>query len=151
LYSDELAAFSVPARRFESTLTAGTRRETMSSAESGTLDVAVVTPKPCCDKTCSPRSDARAYRCSGPAPVLEGDSSTLPVPEHITSDARLPRRLKGAPEQCVAEQLHRRAIHRAQSLFHDSGGFNRVEIRRIEVIVLEHVEALLRPWDEFFR
>jgi Domain of unknown function (DUF4160) len=32
----------------------------------------------------------------------------------------------------------------------DSGGFSRVEIRRVEVIVDENVDALLRSWDEFF-
>lgn len=32
----------------------------------------------------------------------------------------------------------------------DSGGFKRVEIRRVEAIVRENVEALLRSWDEFF-
>jgi hypothetical protein len=33
---------------------------------------------------------------------------------------------------------------------HDSGSFSRVEIRRLEAIVHENVEALLRSWDEFF-
>jgi hypothetical protein len=32
----------------------------------------------------------------------------------------------------------------------DSGGFSRVEIRRVEAIVNENLEALLRSWDEFF-
>ena len=33
----------------------------------------------------------------------------------------------------------------------DSGGFSRVEIRRLEAIVAENVEILLRSWNEFFR
>lgn len=32
----------------------------------------------------------------------------------------------------------------------DSGGFSRVEIRRVEAIVVENLEVLLRSWDEFF-
>jgi hypothetical protein len=32
----------------------------------------------------------------------------------------------------------------------DSGGFGRVEIRRLEAIVEENVDVLLRSWDEFF-
>jgi uncharacterized protein DUF4160 len=32
----------------------------------------------------------------------------------------------------------------------DSGGFSRVEIRRLTAIVEDNVEALLRSWDEFF-
>jgi hypothetical protein len=32
----------------------------------------------------------------------------------------------------------------------DSGGFSRVEIRRVEGIVDENLAALLRSWDEFF-
>jgi hypothetical protein len=32
----------------------------------------------------------------------------------------------------------------------DSGGFRRVEIRRLAAIVDDNVEALLRFWDEFF-
>ena len=32
----------------------------------------------------------------------------------------------------------------------DSGGISRVEIRRVEAIVIENLEALLRSWDEFF-
>ncbi len=32
----------------------------------------------------------------------------------------------------------------------DSGGFSRVEIRRLAGIVEDNVEALLRFWDDFF-
>jgi hypothetical protein len=32
----------------------------------------------------------------------------------------------------------------------DSGGFSRVEIRRIQAMVEGNVESLLRSWDEFF-
>jgi hypothetical protein len=32
----------------------------------------------------------------------------------------------------------------------DSGGFGRVEIRRIQAIVEANAEHLLRSWDEFF-
>jgi hypothetical protein len=32
----------------------------------------------------------------------------------------------------------------------DSKGFGRVELRRIEAIVTDNVEILLRSWDEFF-
>ena len=32
----------------------------------------------------------------------------------------------------------------------DSGGFSRVEIRRVEGIVDENLAVLLRCWDEFF-
>jgi hypothetical protein len=32
----------------------------------------------------------------------------------------------------------------------DSWGFSRVEIARLEAIVQENVDALLRSWDEFF-
>jgi hypothetical protein len=32
----------------------------------------------------------------------------------------------------------------------DSGAFSRVEIRRLEAIVLENVDVLLRSWNEFF-
>ena len=33
---------------------------------------------------------------------------------------------------------------------HDSWGFSRVEIVRVEAIVRENVDALLRSWNEFF-
>lgn len=32
----------------------------------------------------------------------------------------------------------------------DSGGFKRVELRRVERLVEENVEDLLRAWNEFF-
>ena len=32
----------------------------------------------------------------------------------------------------------------------DSGGFKRVELRTIERLVEEHVEDLVRAWNEFF-
>lgn len=32
----------------------------------------------------------------------------------------------------------------------DSGGFKRVELRTVERLVGEHVEELLRAWNEFF-
>jgi hypothetical protein len=32
----------------------------------------------------------------------------------------------------------------------DSGGFKRVELRKVERLVEENVEALVRSWDEFF-
>lgn len=32
----------------------------------------------------------------------------------------------------------------------ESGGFKRVELRKVERLVEENVEALVRSWDEFF-
>ena len=32
----------------------------------------------------------------------------------------------------------------------DSGGFKRVEFRKVEYLVAENVEVLVRSWDEFF-
>ena len=32
----------------------------------------------------------------------------------------------------------------------DSGGFKRVELRKVERLVEENVEDLVRSWDEFF-
>ena len=32
----------------------------------------------------------------------------------------------------------------------DSGGFKRVELRKVERVVEENVEDLVRSWDEFF-
>jgi hypothetical protein len=32
----------------------------------------------------------------------------------------------------------------------DSGGFKRVELRKVERLVEENVEGLVRYWDEFF-
>jgi len=32
----------------------------------------------------------------------------------------------------------------------DSGGFSRVELRKLERLVEQHLEDLVRSWDEFF-
>ena len=32
----------------------------------------------------------------------------------------------------------------------DSGGFGRVELRKLERLVEQHLENLVRSWDEFF-
>lgn len=32
----------------------------------------------------------------------------------------------------------------------DSGGFRRVELRKLERLVEQHLEDLVRSWDEFF-
>jgi hypothetical protein len=54
------------------------------------------------------------------------------------------------PHVHVERDAHIAKFWLAPVRLQESGGFKRAELRRVEGLVAENVEALLRAWNEFF-